>query len=66
MWHKGQFFELAKQLNLAKQEQLDSRFELAGILKTLGGLLGLLQLDPAVFLQGGDDSEVAIIEHLFR
>jgi len=61
------FFELAKQLNVAKQEQSISRFELAGILKTLGGLLGLLQLDPAAFLQGGgDESEVAIIEALIK
>ncbi|MFD2166267.1 cysteine--tRNA ligase [Thalassotalea euphylliae] len=58
-------FELAKQLNVAKQNNADNVQELAGTLKSLGGLLGLLQLDPAAFLQGGgDDDEVAVIEAL--
>ena len=58
-------FEVAKQLNVAKAENNGKAQELAGILKTLGGLLGLLQLDPARFLQGGgDDDEVAQIEAL--
>ena len=34
-------------------------------LKTLGGVIGLLQLEPENFLQGqNDDDEVAIIEAL--
>ncbi|NMP31267.1 cysteine--tRNA ligase [Thalassotalea sp. M1531] len=58
-------FELAKQLNVAKQNNDTSAPILAGTLKALGGLLGLLQLSPAEFLQGGgDDDEVAEIEAL--
>jgi len=60
-------FEVAKQLNVAKQNNDDNVVELASILKGLGGLLGLLQLNPASFLQGGgDDDEVAIIEGLIK
>ncbi|WP_448566262.1 cysteine--tRNA ligase [Thalassotalea ganghwensis] len=58
-------FEVAKQLNVAKAENNGKAKELASVLKSLGGLLGLLQLDPAHFLQGGgDDDEVAQIEAL--
>lgn len=58
-------FELAKSLNVAKQQGSDDASEIAGTLKTLGGILGLLQLDPASFLQGNDsDDEVAEIEAL--
>ena len=59
-------FELAKQLNLAKQNQTDDVVYLASTLKGLGGLLGLLQLDPASFLQGGDSDEAAEIEALIK
>jgi len=60
-------FELAKLLNVAKQEQSDDVVQLAGTLKALGDLLGLLQLDPAKFLQGGEsDDEVAEIEALIK
>lgn len=59
-------FEIAKQLNVAKQNNDHTEsMKLAGMLKTLGGLLGLLQLEPAEFLQGsGDNDEVAEIEAL--
>lgn len=58
-------FELAKELNVAKQEQTENVAELAGTLKALGGLIGLLQESPEQFLQGqGDDDEVAVIEAL--
>ncbi len=60
-------FEVAKQLNVAKQANSNEAVELASILKGLGGLLGLLQLDPAEFLQGeGNDEEVAEIEALIK
>ena len=39
-------FELAAETNRTQSAQL------AGLLKTLGGVLGLLQRDPASFLQG--------------
>lgn len=58
-------FELAKQLNVKKQSGADDVQYVASTLKALGGLLGLLQLDPASYLQGeGDDDEVAMIESL--
>ncbi|GAA5136858.1 cysteine--tRNA ligase [Thalassotalea piscium] len=58
-------FELAKQLNVAKADNSKDTVLLAATLKGLGGLLGLLQLDPATFLQGGgNNDEVAQIEAL--
>ncbi|XQW86061.1 cysteine--tRNA ligase [Thalassotalea piscium] len=58
-------FELAKQLNVKKQNNADDVNYFASLLKGLGGLLGLLQLDPATFLQGeGNNDEVAEIEAL--
>jgi len=61
------FFELAKQLNVAKQSNSTDITKLAGTLKALGGLLGLLQLEPAMFLQGGgNDDEVVEIEALIK
>ncbi|WP_286262638.1 cysteine--tRNA ligase [Thalassotalea atypica] len=58
-------FELAKELNVAKQNNADNIEELAFTLKSLGGLLGILQMSPEQFLQGqGDDDEVAEIEAL--
>lgn len=58
-------FELAKKLNVTKSKQPEQAIELAGTLKSLGALLGLLQMSPEQFLQGqGDDDEVAEIEAL--
>ncbi|MEY4121772.1 MAG: hypothetical protein RLZZ457_610 [Pseudomonadota bacterium] len=48
-------FELASELNRTQSTQS------AGLLKALGGVLGLLQDDPQTFLQGGaSDDEAAI------
>jgi len=58
-------FEIAKELNVAKEKDKKVASMLANTLKALGGVIGLLQLDPASFLQGkNDDGEVAIIEAL--
>jgi cysteinyl-tRNA synthetase len=58
-------FEVAKELNVAKQNERDDISQLAFVLKSLGSLLGILQQDPAVFLQGqGNDDEVVEIEAL--
>ncbi len=60
-------FDIAKQLNLAKQQQSESAGELAATLKGLGALLGLLQLEPNEYLQGGEsEDEVAVIEALIK
>lgn len=60
------FFELAKELNVAKAENnTELASSLASTLVALGALVGLLQLDPAAFLQGqSDNDEVAVIEAL--
>lgn len=59
-------FEISKELNVAKAaNNNDLAIELASTLVALGEIVGLLQLDPAAFLQGDNDNdEVAIIEAL--
>ena len=67
-------FELARDLNKAKSEQgSDSAkaAELAGVLLTLGGTLGILQQVPQDYLQGGlspvsQSDDVAEIEALIK
>ncbi len=58
-------FEIAKELNVVKDQNTQQAQMLAATLKTLGGVIGLLQLEPESFLQGqNDDDEVAVIEAL--
>ncbi len=59
-------FEISKELNVAKAANNDDlAIGLASTLVALGEIVGLLQLDPAAFLQGDNDNdEVAIIEAL--
>jgi len=58
-------FEIAKELNVVKDEDTEQAIKLAATLKALGGVIGLLQLAPSAFLQGqNDDDEVAVIEAL--
>lgn len=58
-------FEVAKALNLAKKDDPDRAPQLASILKSLGGLLGLLQSPPETFLKGDEAEDfVAKIEAL--
>lgn len=58
-------FDLAKDLNKASGQE---KAELGGVLKKLGAVLGILQLEPTSYLQGGnsDDDEVAHIEGLIK
>jgi len=49
-------FELANEVNRTRDAAR------AGLLKALGGVLGLLGRDPVVFLQGGADDGAAAIE----
>lgn len=58
-------FEVAKDLNKAKAENGDSA-ELAQVLVHLGGILGVLQLEPEGYLQGGSDDDNAEIEALIK
>ena len=57
------FFELAKQINLVKEESLEKAQELAALMKYLGSVIGILQQEPEAFLQG-DNDDVAEIEAL--
>ena len=58
-------FEIAKEINVVKDSDKKLAQNLVATLKTLGGVIGLLQLDPLAFLQGkNDDYEVAVIEGL--
>lgn len=60
-------FELSKAVN--KETDEAEKAKLAGVLKQLGGIIGLLQLEPAAYLQGsvgGGDDDVAEIEALIE
>jgi len=60
-------FELSKILNVKKQENADDVNDVASMLKALGGLLGLFQLEPEAFLKGQSaDDDVELIEALIK
>lgn len=59
-------FDMAKDINKAKQEASSHALALAAGLRRLGGVLGLLQQEPEAFLQAhvADQDDVAEIEAL--
>lgn len=57
-------FELVRELNKVRDVDQQQAMILAGQLKALGGLLGILQHDPDGFLRGGDDNDDAAIDAL--
>ena len=66
-------FDLVRDINRAKNEDDETRHELASLLKFLGGIIGLLQNDPEEYLKsraggggalGDDDIERLIAERL--
>ncbi len=61
-------FDLARELNRLKGEGAAAAAGLAGRLRQLGGVLGLLEQDPEAFLKGavGDEDEVVEIEALIK
>ncbi len=62
-------FDLAKEINRVKNTDAALAGQLAGLLKQLADVLGLLGQEPEAFLQGwgaGEDSEVAEIEALIK
>lgn len=61
-------FELARKLNKCKQDKAKETAAVAGELKLLAGILGLLQQDPEHFLQSGlgSDDDVVEIERLIQ
>jgi len=61
-------FELAKEINRCKDNDMAKASELAGILLHLAGVLGVLQSDPVAFLQGdsGEGDDAVKIEGLIK
>ncbi|MGP3035412.1 cysteine--tRNA ligase [Serratia ureilytica] len=62
-------FDLAREVNRLKGEDMAAASGMAAELRTLANVLGLLQQEPEQFLQGGaqvDDGEVAEIEALIK
>ena len=55
-------FELAREVNRAKQEQPNEAARLAGELKQLGSVLGLLQQEPQTFLKGTQQQGMPLSE----
>ena len=55
-------FELAREVNRAKQEQPDEAPRLGGELKQLGAILGLLQQAPQIFLKGTQQQGMPLSE----
>ncbi len=48
-------FDLAREINRLRDRDLQAAARLAGVLRELGGVLGLLQADPEQYLQDGGD-----------
>ena len=60
-------FDLAREVNRLKGEGAAEAAALAGRLRELGGVLGLLEQDPEAFFKGNEaDDEVAEIEGLIK
>ncbi|MBH2758871.1 cysteine--tRNA ligase [Serratia marcescens] len=62
-------FDLAREVNRLKGEDMAAASGMAAELRKLANVLGLLQQEPELFLQGGaqvDDGEVAEIEALIK
>ena len=60
-------FDLAREVNRLKTEDMAAANGLAARLRELAGVLGLLEQDPELFLQGGaQDDDVAEIEALIK
>ncbi len=55
-------FELAREVNRLRESDLAAAAGLAARLRELGGLLGVLQLEPEAFLQAGAEGKVDAAE----
>ncbi|CPR18166.1 cysteine--tRNA ligase [Brenneria goodwinii] len=62
-------FDMAREVNRLKSEDLHAANQLASALRNLAKVLGLLEQDPELFLQSGvqaDDDDVKEIERLIK
>jgi cysteinyl-tRNA synthetase len=59
-------FELARDLNKAKEQQLPSAIPMASTLVGLGGLLGILRDDPETFLKAGKGGTAELSEMMIE
>lgn len=62
-------FDLAKEINTLKSSDKEKAGKLAGLLKELGDVLGLLAMDPEEFLKGAvdkSDVDVDLIEAIIK
>ncbi|MBW5893180.1 cysteine--tRNA ligase [Pectobacterium polaris] len=62
-------FDMAREVNRLKTEDVQAANQLASVLRKLSGVLGLLEQDPEQFLQNGaqvDNDEVKEIEALIQ
>lgn len=54
----GVLFDLAREINRVQQGNAEQAAQLVGLLKRLGGVLGILQIEPDVYLQNQEGTEV--------
>jgi cysteinyl-tRNA synthetase len=62
-------FDIAKEINTLKSSDAEKAGKLAGLLKELGDVLGLLSMDPEEFLKGAvdkSDVDVSVIEAIIK
>ncbi|MGO0306850.1 cysteine--tRNA ligase [Endozoicomonas acroporae] len=59
-------FELVRHLNTVRSQDESAALPLAALLVKLGGVLGILQRDPEVFLKSGADVDEAMIESMIE
>ncbi|WOH37605.1 cysteine--tRNA ligase [Thalassotalea fonticola] len=57
-------FELSKEVNRLKANDLQKAGELAFILKSLGAIIGIAQTEPEEFFKAGSDDDAELIEQL--
>ena len=62
-------FDIAKEINTLKNNDAEKAGKLAGLLKELGDVLGLLSMEPEEFLKGAvdkSDVDVSVIEAIIK
>jgi len=57
-------FELVRELNRVRSEDVSKALPLAGLLRKLGSILGILQGEPEAFLKSGADVDEAWVQSM--